>query len=67
MIDSTEKEKLPPVLEVSDIQRYLKIGRNQAYELCNSGQFHVVRIGRLIKISRDVFIKWLDGVDKEQG
>lgn len=49
------------VLNVSDIQQILGIGRRQAYELANSGQFHVVRIGRSIKVHRDVFFKWLYG------
>ncbi|MEC1780046.1 helix-turn-helix domain-containing protein [Schinkia azotoformans] len=50
-----------PVLDVEDIQEYLGIGRRQAYELVNSGQLHVVRIGRRIKISREVFLTWLNG------
>lgn len=48
-------------LDVTDIQSILGIGRRQAYELVNSGQFHVVRIGKRIKISREVFFKWLNG------
>jgi len=51
----------PNVLDVADIQAILGIGRRQAYELANSGQFHVVRIGKRIKISREVFIHWLNG------
>lgn len=51
----------PEVLQVSDIQRILGIGRRQAYELANSGQFHVVRVGKSIRIFRDVFFKWLNG------
>ncbi|HHW36240.1 MAG TPA: helix-turn-helix domain-containing protein [Bacillales bacterium] len=50
-----------PVLDVEDIQSYLGIGKRQAYELANSGQMHVVRIGRRIKISREVFLQWLNG------
>ncbi|OMD26138.1 DNA-binding protein [Paenibacillus odorifer] len=60
--------ELPPVLQVVDIQNYLGIGKKQAYELCNSGQFHVVRVGRLIKVSREVFVKWMNGTgDEKQG
>jgi excisionase family DNA binding protein len=51
------------VLDVEDIQSLLGIGRSKAYELVNSGQFHVVRIGRLIKVSRSVFEAWLNGHD----
>jgi excisionase family DNA binding protein len=49
------------ILNVSDIQNILGIGRRQAYELVNSGQFHTVRIGKRIKISRDAFMNWLNG------
>lgn len=52
---------LPEVLNVSDIQQILGIGRRQAYELVNSGQFHVVRVGKSIKIHKDAFFNWLRG------
>ncbi|GEL78678.1 helix-turn-helix domain-containing protein [Tenuibacillus multivorans] len=51
----------PEVLNVTDIQEILGIGRRQAYELVNSGEFHVVRVGRRIKVSKDVFFQWLNG------
>jgi Helix-turn-helix domain len=55
------KEDLPDVLEAEDIKKFLNIGINQTYELCNSGQFHVVRIGRRIRVSKQVFLKWFEG------
>ncbi|MGG4498004.1 helix-turn-helix domain-containing protein [Brevibacillus reuszeri] len=61
MEKAISKDDLPDVLEVQDIQRFLSIGRVQAYELVNSGAFHVVKIGRRIKVSKDVFIRWLEG------
>ncbi|GGG09632.1 helix-turn-helix domain-containing protein [Paenibacillus abyssi] len=57
----TNLETLPPVLDVTHIQTVLGIGRRQAYELVNSGQFHVVRAGKRIKIAKDVFVSWLTG------
>ncbi|MBY3623797.1 helix-turn-helix domain-containing protein [Acinetobacter sp. CUI P1] len=67
-MESAHKEvnDLPPVLQVIDVQNYLGIGKKQAYELCNSGQFHIVRVGRLIKVSREVFINWLQGVNDDK-
>lgn len=56
-----ELDRYPTALDVSDIQAILGIGRRQAYELVNSGQFHIVRIGKRIKVSRDVFFNWLNG------
>jgi excisionase family DNA binding protein len=51
----------PEILQVNDIQQILRIGRRQAYELVNSGQFNVVRVGKSIRIHREVFLKWLKG------
>ena len=58
---SNKLEDYPAILNVSDIQKILGIGRVQAYELVNSSQFHVVRIGRRIKVMKKVFINWLEG------
>lgn len=55
------KDELPEVMGVNDIKEFLGIGINQAYELVNSGQFHVVRIGRVIRVSKKVFFDWLEG------
>jgi hypothetical protein len=60
---NTKINEYPVVLDVSHIQAILGMGRRQAYELANSGQFHVVRVGKRIKISRDVFFRWLNGIE----
>lgn len=69
--ESTRKEVIvkmgildKPVLEVKDIQKFLNIGRRQAYELVESGQFHVVRVGKKYKIATEVFLEWLYGEQK---
>ncbi|MBQ6459001.1 MAG: helix-turn-helix domain-containing protein [Exiguobacterium sp.] len=54
-------EQYPPVLDVEHIQQILGIGRRQAYELVHSGNFHIVRVGRRIKVLKTVFINWLEG------
>lgn len=54
------------VLCVKDIQKLLNIGRRQAYELVNSGQFHVIRIGKTIRVSNDVFRDWLNGQTRKE-
>lgn len=51
----------PEVLNVEDIQQILGIGRRQAYELVSSSEFHTIRIGRRIKIFKEVFVDWLEG------
>lgn len=61
-------DNYPSVLNVEDIQHILGIGRGQAYQLVNSGQFHVVRLGKRIKIAKEVFLTWLTGtIHDEKG
>lgn len=58
---SEKYSDLPEVLDVTDIKEFLNIGLRQAYELVNSGEFHIVRINRRIKVSKYIFITWLEG------
>ena len=51
----------PYILNVSDIQELLGIGRKQAYELVHSKKFHVITIGKRIKVSKNVLIEWIEG------
>lgn len=52
--------ELPPMLRVKDVQKFLQIGLNQAYVLCHSGQFRVIKFGRTIKVQKRDFIEWLE-------
>lgn len=45
---------------VEEICQMLNIGRTQAYQLCASGLFRVVRIRKTIRISKASFDEWLD-------
>ena len=45
---------------VDEVRSILNISRRKAYELCNSGSFKIVRIGRVIRISKSSFDEWLD-------
>ena len=49
------------VYTVDDIKNMLGIGKNQAYALVNSGEFHVCHIGKKIIIPKIVFNDWLVG------
>jgi hypothetical protein len=60
-IDNDNPYGLPHVLDVADIQSFLGIGRAQAYELVNSGQFHCVRFKRRIKVPLTEFLTWFIG------
>jgi len=52
---------LPDVLSPNDIQKALRIGRVQTYNLLNDPPFHVKRIGRKFYVSKDVFLEWFEG------
>lgn len=61
MITEIIRDNLPEALTPSHIQRILGIGRRQTYELMENPPFHVVKVGRLYKISKKSFFNWLDG------
>ena len=42
-------------------------GELWTYELCNSGEFKIVRIGRTIRISKLSFDEWLDNITDNGG
>ena len=45
---------------VEEVRAILNIGRRKAYDLCNSGLFKTVHVGRHIRISKLSFDEWLD-------
>jgi len=59
-IDSLPSTFEKRVYTVEEIQDILSIGRNAAYDLVRTGQFHTVRIGGSIRISKKSFDAWLD-------
>ena len=54
------REELPEVMEVKDIQFFLKISRNTAYDLIKRKEFPTLKIGRLLRIRRNSFLEWFD-------
>ncbi|MGI6153775.1 MAG: helix-turn-helix domain-containing protein [Christensenellaceae bacterium] len=45
---------------VEEIAVILNIGKTAAYDLVKSGCFHIVKIGKAIRISKKSFDLWLD-------
>ncbi|MCP1110881.1 helix-turn-helix domain-containing protein [Ohessyouella blattaphilus] len=56
-ISPTKEQKIYSAEEISKI---LHISMGKTYELCNSGQFRVIRIGRIIRVSKESFDHWLN-------
>ena len=57
-------DELPIALSPMDIKEVMGISKNNAYALCNSQGFPAVRIGKLIRISKDNFIYWFNNTQK---
>ena len=49
-----------------EIMGILDVSRKMAYELCHSGNFKVVRVGRSIRVSKSSFDEWLDNQSHKQ-
>lgn len=60
-IDDDIAKDYHDVLTPKEIQSILGIGRRQTYELLNSGEIQVIRVGRSMRISKRVFLSWLKG------
>ena len=45
---------------VLEIAALLQIGKSKAYELCNQDLFKIIRIGRMVRISKASFDEWYD-------
>ena len=57
--------EIPPVMTVSQLSKFLGIGRNQGYQLVRSNQLEVLRIGKQIRIPRHSVLRYL-GVSEMQ-
>ena len=46
-------------ISLNELQEILSIGRTKAYDLVTSGDLPAVRIGRIIRISKQDLTNWL--------
>ena len=51
--------EIPAILTVPQLAEFLNIGRNAAYDLVNSNQIKVIRIGKIIRIPRHAVLEYL--------
>lgn len=54
------REEVPEIMTPAHVKEVLGIGRRQVYELVRKAPFPVVKVGKLYKISKHSFFKWLD-------
>ena len=48
------------VLDVEDVARLLRVGRNTVYELVGRNEIPSRRLGKQIRFSRAAIMRWLD-------
>ena len=52
---------LPPILTVDEVADLMRVDRKTAYAAIACGEVPGVRrLGRCIRVSRDVFLRWLE-------
>jgi len=54
-----EKEICARLIDITGLCKYMSIGRNKAYKLCQLSDFPVVKIGTKILIDVDELDKWI--------
>jgi len=61
-------DALPPVLTVEEVADFMRVDRKTAYAaIADGGVPGVRRLGRCIRVSRDVFLGWLAEGESRQG
>lgn len=58
--DLSSLADLPVTLRVEDLMPVLGIGRNTAYRLVQSGDIRSIKIGRQIRIPRQVLLDYME-------
>ena len=53
------------IYTVPEIAAILGIGKNQAYNLCKSNQFKIIKVGRTVKVVKQSFDSWLSEVNQK--
>lgn len=56
----TDWDSLPTVLSVAEAAELARVGQAQIYDLAHTKNFPAVRFGRIIRIPRDAFRRWME-------
>lgn len=60
-IRTASTDDLPAVCGIHELAAYLRVGKNTAYELVNTGQIPAVRVGRQYRIRKEAVLEFLNG------
>ncbi len=58
-------EELPLTMNAKDVARYLKISLSCAYQVMNSRNFPVIKIGKRLIVTKEHFLNWLQNASGE--
>lgn len=59
-------EQLPEIMSVNDVKNYLKIGSSKAYALCRRKDFPALKLGKLYRIPKNSFLRWIEQTAGDQ-
>jgi predicted DNA-binding transcriptional regulator AlpA len=51
-------KSLPEVITIAEVQKILRIGRSQAYEIARQKNFPRLPIDKPIRVPKNEFLKW---------
>jgi excisionase family DNA binding protein len=54
---------LPPIMTVSEVSAFLRLGRSVTYELLRQGVIPNVRLGKQIRVSRTALLTYLENAN----
>ena len=54
------------VYTLEEIKDILKIGRNSSYNLLNENYFKIIKLGKIVRISKKSFDNWLNKQNQEE-
>ncbi len=52
--------ELPEILTMKQVQEFLGLSKPKTYELAHIADFPVIRFGRVLRVSRESLLSWLD-------
>jgi excisionase family DNA binding protein len=55
-----DNNNLAQPMTVLELAKFLRIGRNAAYALANSGEIRIIRVGKTIRIPYSAVQEYLD-------
>ena len=59
----TNYENLPVAMTPEDFAQVMGMSKNNVYQLMHSAAFPSFKVGRKLYVSKNAFIRWLEGME----